>query len=47
MGSTLYYLGELVPAREHFEKMDEIYDPKQHSSHAFVYGQDPGVFALA
>ena len=47
LGSALFYLGELVPAREHFEKINEIYDPKQHSSHAFVYGQDPGVFALA
>jgi predicted ATPase len=47
LGSALFYLGELVPAREHFEKINEIYDQKQHSSHAFVYGQDPGVFALA
>ncbi len=47
LGSALFYLGELVPAREHFEKINEIYDPKQHSSHAFVYGQDAGVFALA
>jgi predicted ATPase len=47
LGSALFYLGELVPALEHFEKINEIYDPKQHSSHAFVYGQDPGVFALA
>jgi class 3 adenylate cyclase/predicted ATPase len=47
LGTALFYLGELVSAREHFDKINEIYDPKQHSSHAFVYGQDPGVFGLA
>jgi predicted ATPase len=47
LGTALFYLGELASAREHFDKINEIYDPKQHSSHAFVYGQDPGVFGLA
>ncbi len=47
LGSALFYLGELRPAREHFEQANEIYDPKLHSSHAFIYGLDPGVFALS
>jgi predicted ATPase len=44
---TLYYLGELVPAREHLERAIALYDPKQHRSHAFIYGHDPGVLSLS
>jgi class 3 adenylate cyclase/predicted ATPase len=47
LGAALFYLGELVPALECFEKASEIYDHKRHSSHAFIYGQDPGVFGLS
>jgi tetratricopeptide (TPR) repeat protein len=47
LGSALFYLGELIPAREHFAKTSEIYDPKRHSSHAFIYGLDPGVLGLS
>jgi class 3 adenylate cyclase/predicted ATPase len=47
LGTALFYLGELGRAREYFEKSNEIYDPKRHSSHAFIYGLDPGVFGLS
>jgi len=31
-------------AREHLEQDIALYDPVRHHSHAFLYGQDPGVF---
>ena len=42
MGQTMYWLGEIASARTHFEKGIALYDPQQHRSHAFLYGQDPG-----
>jgi tetratricopeptide (TPR) repeat protein len=47
VGVTLYYLGELARAHEHFERTNALYDIKRHSSHAFTYGQDPGVAGLS
>jgi predicted ATPase/class 3 adenylate cyclase len=46
-GNTLSFLGQLELAREHLERAITLYDPQQHGSHAFVYGQDPGVHALS
>jgi len=46
MGQTMYWLGEMAAAREHFQQGIALYDPQQHRSHAFVYGQDPGVYCL-
>jgi predicted ATPase len=43
MGQTLYWLGELTQARAHLEQGIALYDPQQHRSSAFLYGQDPGV----
>jgi class 3 adenylate cyclase/predicted ATPase len=43
LGSTMFWLGEMGPAQEHFEQGMALYDPQQHASHAFLYGQDPGV----
>ena len=43
MGQTMYWLGELTPARTHFEEAIALYDPQRHRSHAFLYTQDPGV----
>jgi TOMM system kinase/cyclase fusion protein len=43
LGSTLYFLGEFAPARVHLEHGIDLYDPHQHRSLAFRYGQDPGV----
>ncbi|HEV8715146.1 MAG TPA: adenylate/guanylate cyclase domain-containing protein, partial [Candidatus Binatia bacterium] len=47
LGNTLFFLGELAPAREHLEQGITLYDPQQHRSHAFLYGQDPGVDGLS
>jgi len=46
-GNTLCFLGELVLARGHLEQAINLYDPQQHRSHAFMYGQDPGVHSLS
>jgi predicted ATPase len=42
--ATLSSLGELLPAKEHCERGQALYDPQQHRQHAFLYGgHDPGV----
>jgi class 3 adenylate cyclase/predicted ATPase len=46
IGETSLYLGELASARTHLEQGIALYDPQQHRSHAFQYGQDSGVFCL-
>ncbi len=47
LGATLFCLGEVASAREHAERGIALYDIQQHRSHAFLYGQDPGVFCLS
>ena len=46
LGIALFYRGELAPAREHLEQGLALYDPRQNRSHAFLYGQDPGLACL-
>jgi predicted ATPase len=46
LGVTLFFLGELVPARAHLEQGIAFYDPRQHCSHTFLYGSDPGMVCL-
>ena len=43
LGPTLFWLGDFTSARAYAEQGVALYDPQQHRSHAFVYGQDPGV----
>jgi predicted ATPase len=43
LGQTMFWLGEIAPARTHLEQGIALYDPQQHRSHAFMYGQDLGV----
>jgi predicted ATPase len=43
LGTSLFYLGELTPARVHLEQGMTLYNPQQHRSLAFRFGQDPGV----
>jgi predicted ATPase len=43
---TLFWLGELTTAQLHVEQGLALYDPQQHSTHAFHYGSDPGVGCL-
>ncbi|MBE9508568.1 MAG: tetratricopeptide repeat protein, partial [Chloroflexi bacterium] len=47
LGVILLHRGELAPARVQLEQVIAFYDPQQHRSLAFLYGQDPGVSALA
>src|SRR5262249_18316066 len=46
-GYTLFWAGDPAPARDHLEQVIHLYDPQIHRSHAFVYGQEPGVHAAA
>jgi predicted ATPase/class 3 adenylate cyclase len=46
-GDTLAFSGELTRAREHLEQAIELYDFDKFRSHAFIFGQDPGVHALS
>ena len=46
LGNTSYISGNLAFAQTQFEHALALYDPRHHSSHAFVYGLDPGVFSL-
>jgi class 3 adenylate cyclase/predicted ATPase len=45
LGAALFFRGEPARARTHLEQCMTLYDPQRHGSHAFLYGQDPGVFA--
>jgi class 3 adenylate cyclase/predicted ATPase len=47
LGATLYFHGQAAESREHLSAALSLYDPEIHHAHAFVYGQDPGVFSLA
>jgi predicted ATPase len=43
LGVSLLHLGELVAAQAHLEQSITLYEPQQHRSLAFLYGQDPGI----
>jgi len=45
-GWVLYNLGEFSQALSHLEQMIDFYNPQQHSSLAFIFGGDFGVYAL-
>jgi predicted ATPase len=47
LGQYLYFMGEFSGARAHFEHGIALYDPRQHSSLAYIYGQDPGMACLS
>jgi len=47
VGATLYFSGELISAHEHLKKTVALYDPEEHRSHAFIYGQDPAIAGLS
>jgi predicted ATPase len=46
LGHSRYALGEFAAARALFEQGATLYDPQQHRSLAFHYGQDSGVICL-
>ena len=43
LGRTLFFLGTVASAHTHFTQGIALYDPKQHRSFAFLYGEDAGV----
>jgi predicted ATPase len=43
MGMTAFCRGEPVVAVRHVEQAGALYDPDRHRTHAFMFGQDPGV----
>ena len=45
VGWSHFFLGEPEQAREHLERVLALYDPERHSSHAFIYGDDPAMSA--
>ena len=47
LGYLLLHMGEFRKARAPLEHMIHFYNPEQHSYLAFIYGSDPGVYALA
>jgi predicted ATPase len=47
LGHTLFWLGELDSATRHFEQSLALYDPQQHSSLVFLYGEDARVTSLS
>jgi predicted ATPase len=46
LGGSLMWMGELDAAQQQVEQGITVYDPQKHRSHAFLYGQDPGVFCM-
>jgi predicted ATPase/DNA-binding SARP family transcriptional activator len=47
VGETAFHRGELALARKQLEQSRTFYDRQQHHTHAFIYGQDPGVALLS
>jgi predicted ATPase len=47
LAQTSYQFGEFVQAREHAEQAIALYDPQQHRSHVFLYGNDARVAGLS
>ena len=47
LGVVLLHRGELNAAWPHLEQGTALYNPERHRSHAFLYGQDPGVACLS
>lgn len=47
LDETHYFRGEFLAARKHLEQGHEIYNPRQHHTHATTYAQDPGVAFLS
>ena len=45
LGTTYLPLGRFNEAKTHLLTTTSLYDPTQHRTHAFLYGQDPGIAA--
>jgi class 3 adenylate cyclase/predicted ATPase/tRNA A-37 threonylcarbamoyl transferase component Bud32 len=47
LGATRFVRGELAASLQHLLEAISLYDADKHHSHAYMFGHDPGVFALA
>lgn len=47
LGVTSMHLARFEDSASHMRLAIELYDPDKHSSHAYTYGQDPGMAAHA
>jgi predicted ATPase len=47
LGSVLFWGGNFVSAQTHLERVNALYNPERHRSHALRYGLDPGVVGLS
>ncbi len=47
LGAAIYYGGDFPSALEEFRRMETFYDADRHGSHAYLYGQEPGMACLA
>jgi class 3 adenylate cyclase/predicted ATPase len=43
LGQTLIYQGDVVASRSHLEQALALYDPHQHRSHIYLYGNDSAI----
>ena len=46
LGAVLLYRGEIISAHEYLTEAVRLYNPLEHHSEAFDYGEDPGVVGL-
>jgi class 3 adenylate cyclase/tetratricopeptide (TPR) repeat protein len=46
LGAAIYYQGDFPSALEEFRRMETFYDADRHGSHAYLYGQEPGMACL-
>jgi class 3 adenylate cyclase/tetratricopeptide (TPR) repeat protein len=46
LGLSLYHMGDPSSSRSHLERGLALYDPREHASLAFVFGQDLGMSCL-
>jgi predicted ATPase len=47
LGMTAFCRGQPTAALQHVEQAAALYDPERHRTHAFHFGQDPGVICKA
>jgi predicted ATPase len=47
LGMTAFCRGEPAAAVRHVDQATALYDPNRHRTHAFLFGQDPGVICKA
>jgi serine/threonine protein kinase/predicted ATPase len=43
LGCTLFCMGDLQSAREHFDQLNALYDPSRHEWLTWLYGNGPGI----